>query len=314
MATTGFPPKKNTAFTFPAEVRSQADPTTFKSAPTIAAGDFKVSIDGAAYANCTNLPTASGANITFVLAAAEMNGDCIKVKGEDAAGAEWSGRVWTLFTATKQVDDLATQASVDVVDDFLDTEITDIRNRLPAALVGGRMDSSIGAVVAGAIAAASFAANALDAAWTSATRLLTGAVSSVTGSVGSVTGAVGSVTGAVGSVTGSVGSVAGNVAGSVGSVAGNVGGTINGLTAPAKADVKTQVTDALSVDTHAESAAVPAATSSIKDKIVYLFTEARNKTIQTATSKRVRNDADTADISTAPVTFDGTTFTKGKDV
>lgn len=43
----------------------------------------------------------------------------------------------------------ATQASVDTVDDFLDTEITDIRNRLPAALVGGRMDASVGAYQAG---------------------------------------------------------------------------------------------------------------------------------------------------------------------
>ena len=34
---------------------------------------------------------------------------------------------------------LASQASVDAVDNFVDTEITDIQGRLPAALVGGRM-------------------------------------------------------------------------------------------------------------------------------------------------------------------------------
>jgi hypothetical protein len=68
----------------------------------------------------------------------------------------------------------ATQTSVDTIDDFLDTEITDIRNRLPAALVGGRMDSSVGAMAADVLTAAAinaaaftsakFAAGAIDAA------------------------------------------------------------------------------------------------------------------------------------------------------
>lgn len=57
----------------------------------------------------------------------------------------------------------ASQASLDAVDDFVDTEITDIRNRLPAALVSGRMDSSVGAMAAGVITAAAHAAGAIDA-------------------------------------------------------------------------------------------------------------------------------------------------------
>lgn len=51
-------------------------------------------------------------------------------------------------------------------------DIAAIKAVLPVALVGGRMDSSIGAVANGAIAAAAFAANALDAVWSTATRLL----------------------------------------------------------------------------------------------------------------------------------------------
>lgn len=43
----------------------------------------------------------------------------------------------------------------------------------PNALQSGRVDSYIGAVAAGVIAAASFAANALDAVWSTTTRLLT---------------------------------------------------------------------------------------------------------------------------------------------
>lgn len=70
---------------------------------------------------------------------------------------------------------LATAAALTVVDDFLDTEvaailaavdteITDIQGRLPAALVAGRMDSDVGAIQANAITATSIAANALTAA------------------------------------------------------------------------------------------------------------------------------------------------------
>lgn len=80
--------------------------------------------------------------------------------------------------------------------DGIQADTEDIQTRLPAALVGGRMDSNVQAT-----------ASAL-------TFDLTGSVS---GSVGSVSGAVGSVTGAVGSVTGNVG---GNVTGSVGSISG----------------------------------------------------------------------------------------------
>ncbi len=61
--------------------------------------------------------------------------------------------------------------SADIAGVQADTD--NIQTRIPAALVGGRMDSSIGAVVNGVITAASFAANALDAVWSTATRLLT---------------------------------------------------------------------------------------------------------------------------------------------
>lgn len=49
----------------------------------------------------------------------------------------------------------------------------DIIARLPAALVAGRMDSSVGAVVDGVLTAAKFAAGAFDAVWTVAARVLT---------------------------------------------------------------------------------------------------------------------------------------------
>jgi len=56
-------------------------------------------------------------------------------------------------------DDLATAAALALVQ--ADTD--DIQTRLPAALVGGRIDASVGAVAAGAITAAGFATDAIDA-------------------------------------------------------------------------------------------------------------------------------------------------------
>jgi hypothetical protein len=57
---------------------------------------------------------------------------------------------------------LATAAALDAVDNFIDTEIADIQARLPAALVGGRMDSSVGAMEAGTLTASALAADAVD--------------------------------------------------------------------------------------------------------------------------------------------------------
>ncbi len=187
-------PKKNTAFTFSVGLVAQANRPNFKAAPTLAAGDFKVSIDGGAFANLTNLPTvtpAAGTRVEIVLTAAEMNGDNIYVQCIDAAGAEWDDVLITFETTVSNADDLATQASVNTIDDFLDTEVAaikaktdlipaapaavgdiptaditailadtnDIQTRLPAALVGGRIDASVGAMAADVLTAAATAAD-----------------------------------------------------------------------------------------------------------------------------------------------------------
>lgn len=115
-------------------------------------------------------------------------------------------------------------------------------------------------------------------------------------------------------VTTVTGNVDGNVAGSVGSVTGNVGGNVTGsvgsLATQAKADVNAEVVDCLITDTYAEAGSVPAATSSIKDKLNWLFLLGRNKRTRTsAGAAAVRNDADSADVATATVSDDGTTFT-----
>lgn len=68
------------------------------------------------------------------------------------------------------------------------SDTDNIQTRIPAALVSGRMDASVGAVASGAIAAASFAAGALDAVWSTATRLLTAGTNIVLAKGAGVTG------------------------------------------------------------------------------------------------------------------------------
>jgi hypothetical protein len=157
---------------------------------------------------------------------------------------------------------------------------------------------------------------------------------SLSGSVGSVTGAVGSVTGNVGgNVTGSVGSVVGNVGGSVASVAsGGITSTsfaADSITASALAEsavteiqsglstltpsqVNAEVLDVLQTDTFAELSAPPAATSSIKDKLTWVFQWLRNKSTQTSTQRKLYADDGSTVVSTETVSDDGTTYTKGE--
>jgi hypothetical protein len=107
--------------------------------------------------------------------------------------------------------------------------LTAITSLLPTALVGGRMDSSVGAMASGVLTATAIAADAITDAKVA---------SDVT--IASVTGSVGSVTGAVGSVTGNVG---GNVVGSVGSIA--TGGIAAASFAAGAIDAAAIATDAL---------------------------------------------------------------------
>lgn len=108
------PPKINTAFIFYVSLVSQVDADVFQSSPTIASGDFQVSIDGGALANLATLPAVTPASSKMVkisLSAAEMNGDNITVVCSDAAGAQWCDLTVNIQTSARQVDDLAYPAT-----------------------------------------------------------------------------------------------------------------------------------------------------------------------------------------------------------
>ena len=101
-------------------------------------------------------------------------------------------------TAQTAGDLAALVTTVDTVVDRIEVDTQDLQARTPAALVSGRMDVSVGAMAAnvltataiatGAITAAKFAANALDAVWSTATRLLTAGTNIVLAKGTGVTG------------------------------------------------------------------------------------------------------------------------------
>ena len=258
------PPKKNTAYRMFVGLRSQADTRLFQVNPTLASGDAKVSKDGGALANLATLPTVIGSSavVQIDLSSTEMNADNVTIILSDAAGGQWCDLIINLQTAARQFDELASQASVDAVDDYIDTEM---------AAVLAAVDTEIAAIKA-------------------KTDLIPASPAAV----------------------GSAMTLAADAVNSASLAASAVAEIQAGLSTLTPGQVNAEVVDALSVDTYAEPSGVPAATSSLKDKIGWMFTMMRNKRITTSTGDRVRNDADSADIGAAVLSEDGGTFTSGE--
>lgn len=85
-------PVNGVAYSFPLQLVNALNPVEFLASPTLAAGDFKISKDGGAFANLDTLPANSPAgsvNVVVSLSASEMTASKITVTGIDAAGAEW---------------------------------------------------------------------------------------------------------------------------------------------------------------------------------------------------------------------------------
>lgn len=101
--------KKNQSFTFYMVLEDSLNPGKAKINPTIAAGDFQTSGDGAAFANLTNLPTllpASSEMVQIILPAAEMNFDRVVVRARDAAGSEWEEQIMEIQTLASTLVDV----------------------------------------------------------------------------------------------------------------------------------------------------------------------------------------------------------------
>ena len=111
------PPKKNTSFVFYTAFVDTANQPDFKANPTIASGDFKLSIDDTSGVALTANPavvTGATTVVRFTVTAAEMNGDNINILCVDAAGGEWDDQFITIATAAFLSDDISAGVSANL--------------------------------------------------------------------------------------------------------------------------------------------------------------------------------------------------------
>lgn len=361
------PPKKNTQFIFYVALQSQSNGNIMQSSPTIAAGDFKVSIDGGALANLATLPAvtpASSKMVKITLSTSEMNGDNITVVCSDASGAEWRDLVINIQTSAQQIDDIATQTLLTTVAGYVDTEVAAIKaktDNLPASpaatsdipsaatiaaavfavatsgltaagTIGKLLVDNINATISSRLASASYTApdNTSITAIKAKTDNLP-ASPAATGDIPSATTVAAAVWDRLTSAL--------TTANSIGKLlVDNVNATISSrlasasYTAPdntsitaikAKTDnlpaspaatgdipTATAIADEVLGDPLVEPAGALSWSGTVRDGLNWLLALSRNRMTQTDTTSTLRNDADSADIATATISDDGTTFTR----
>jgi len=98
------PPVKNEDFLIRIALEDNSNPGSFKSSPTIAAGDFKVDKDGAGLTNLATLPSVSPAatvTVLITLSATEMNADVVTLVCIDQTNPkEWADFVLSIPTTS----------------------------------------------------------------------------------------------------------------------------------------------------------------------------------------------------------------------
>lgn len=90
-------------------------------------------------------------------------------------------------------------------------------------------------------------------------------------------------------------------------------GTINNMSAAALALIKAQFVAGLSTDSMPELGSLPSSTPTIYQALMLLYMALRNKRTASGSQESIYNNAGTA-ITNAPISDDGTTFTKDKFV
>lgn len=90
-------------------------------------------------------------------------------------------------------------------------------------------------------------------------------------------------------------------------------GTINSLSAAALALIKAQVVAGLNADLMPELGSLPSSTPTVYQALTLIYMALRNKRTATGVQESIHNNAGTA-ITNAPISDDGTTFTKDKFV
>jgi len=98
------PPVKNEDFIIRIALADMAAAGSFKSSPTIAAGDFKVDKDGGGLSNLATLPSVDPSSTVLVkvtLSATEMNADVVTLVAVDQTSPkEWADFVMSIPTTS----------------------------------------------------------------------------------------------------------------------------------------------------------------------------------------------------------------------
>lgn len=93
--------------------------------------------------------------------------------------------------------------------------------------------------------------------------------------------------------------------------AGNMDAAISSLNDLSAAQVNTEVSDVLKTDTISELGAVPGATPTFEEAIMFAYMALRNRNTASSSQRTIQNNAGTT-IGTASLTDSGSVFTKGK--
>lgn len=289
-------PKKNTAYVTYISLPDAVSPMLMKSSPTLAAGDFKVSIDGGALANLATLPTntpAASKMVKISLSTSEMNGDNITVVCSDQTSPpEWGDFVLNIQTSARQVDDLA----------FPNTSGRGMDVDASGGVeVGSFQDNAItaAAIATDAITAAKMASDAV-------TEIQSGLATAA--NLATVASYIDTEVAAIKAKTDNLPSDPADeslIEVAIAAVAAQIT-ALNNLSA---AQVNAEIVDALNVDTYAEPGqGTPTATASLVTKLGFLYKAWRNLKTQTASEMNLYNDAGSVVDQKATVSDDGTTF------
>jgi len=291
----------------------------FIAAPTIAAGDFKITQDdGVGEDNVDNIPTVDTGtgDLLWTISAAEAtapsaNGPYRIMHAADAAGAEWLDRDFRIVTTDHQSaaepNGVQRQVTPDDVPGATSFAVTDAT--LPSTALGAGFINCVALIVASDVATDVTPAS---------TALITNY--SKTGDVGTFTYAGGWNRVPTGTdTTLRINLIAGAI-GSTEKVGSQVDARLLTSTAKTVADlffaILDQSTGQLDAGSFAASSlpgqGAPTATPTLYEAIMYLFKAWRNKHTQTSSEYALYADDTTTKDQEAAVTDDGTTLTRGE--
>jgi len=103
-------PLQNQIYIFYVALVDVTDHDVWVINPTIAVGDFQVSVDGAAFVNLSTLPIvepAGSRTVKISLSASEMNGEKVNIQGIDISDDEWQQILITLDVPTDNVETIS---------------------------------------------------------------------------------------------------------------------------------------------------------------------------------------------------------------